>query len=186
MQLLYLFRRYARTLYALGTNYSILAYNKKLFASIIIRGIIVKDCNRTSDCRGRREFLVKTAGLAGGLVLTLSGFGSAFGNTFADVTVTIDSASPLNKVGGSVVVDSSAGKIIIARTGDATFIAYSAKCTHKGGLVEFDAASKQFVCPKHGSKFDAANGNVTDGPADTKLASFPANGTASSVTITVS
>jgi len=145
----------------------------------------VKDCNKSSDCSGRREFLVKTAGLAGGLVLTLSGIGSAFGKTFADVTANIDSSSPLNKVGGSVVVDSSAGKIIIARTGEAKFIAYSARCTHKGGIVEYDAAGKQFVCPKHGSKFDAANGNVTDGPADTKLTSFAANGTAASVTVTV-
>lgn len=146
----------------------------------------MKDCNKNADCSGRREFLVKAAGLAGGLVLTISGIGSAFGESFADVTVNIDSASPLNKIGGSVIVDSSAGKIIIARTGEAEFIAYSAKCTHKGGLMEYDAAGKQFVCPKHGSKFDAANGNVTDGPADTKLPSFKATGTASSVTVTVS
>ncbi|MGB2752556.1 MAG: Rieske (2Fe-2S) protein [Pyrinomonadaceae bacterium] len=145
----------------------------------------MKDCNKSSDCSGRREFLVKTAGLAGGFVLTLSGIGSALGRSFADVTVNIDSSSPLNKVGGSVIVDSSAGKIIIARTGEATYIAYSAKCTHKGGIVEYDAAGKQFVCPKHGSKFDSATGNVTAGPADSKLPSFPANGTASTVTVTV-
>ncbi|MEQ1924040.1 MAG: Rieske (2Fe-2S) protein [Pyrinomonadaceae bacterium] len=145
----------------------------------------MKDCNKASDCGGRREFLVKAAGLAGGVALTISGIGSAFGRSAADVTVTIDAASPLNKVGGSVIVDSTAGKIIIARTGEAAFIAYSAKCTHKGGLVEYDAAGKQFVCPKHGSKFDAANGNVTDGPAETKLSSFKATGTVSSVTVTV-
>lgn len=145
----------------------------------------MKDCNKSSDCSGRREFLVKTAGHAGGLVLAISGIGPAFGLTFADVTVNIDSSSPLNKVGGSVVVDSSAGKIIIVRTGEAAFIAYSAKCTHKGGIVEYDAAGKQFVCPKHGSKFDSANGNVKDGPADTKLTSFAANGTAAAVTVTV-
>lgn len=145
----------------------------------------MKDCNKSSDCSGRREFLVKAAGLAGGLVLTLSGIGSALGRSLADVTFNIDTASPLNKVGGSVVVDSTAGKIIIARTGDAAFIAFSAKCTHKGAIVEYDAAGKRFVCPKHGSKFDAANGNVTDGPAGTKLQSFKAAGTASSVTVTV-
>lgn len=145
----------------------------------------MKDCNKNSDCSGRREFLVKAAGLASGVVLTISGIGSALGRSFTDVTVNIDSTSPLSKIGGSVVVDSSAGKIIIARTGETAFIAYSAKCTHKGGIVEFDAAGKQFVCPKHGSKFDSANGNVTAGPADTKLPSFPANGTASTVTVTV-
>ena len=145
----------------------------------------MKDCNKIPDCSGRREFLIKTAGLAGGLVLTLSGIGSALGRSFADVTVNIDSTSPLSKVGGAVVVNSSAGKIIIARTGETAFIAYSAKCTHKGGIVEYDAAGKQFICPKHGSKFDSANGNVTAGSADSKLPSFPANGTASTVTVTV-
>ena len=145
----------------------------------------MKVCNKRSDCSGRREFLVKSVGIAGGLVLTLTGINSALGKTFADVTVSIDSSSPLSKIGGSVFVDSSAGKIIIARTGEATFIAYSAKCTHKGGIVEYNTAGKEFVCPKHGSKFDAANGNVTDGPADTKLPSFKATGTASSVTVTV-
>ncbi|MBK7394459.1 MAG: Rieske (2Fe-2S) protein [Chloracidobacterium sp.] len=145
----------------------------------------MKDCNKNSDCSGRREFLVKTAGLAGGLVLTISGIGSALGRSFADVSINIDSSSPLSKIGGSVVVDSSAGKIIVARTGEAAFIAYSAKCTHKGGIVEYDAAGKQFVCPKHGSKFDAGTGSVKEGPADISLASHTAKGTAASVTITV-
>jgi hypothetical protein len=34
------------------------------------------DCEKIADCSGRREFLVKSAFIAGGLVLTLSGAAS--------------------------------------------------------------------------------------------------------------
>lgn len=145
----------------------------------------MKSCNETSDCSGRREFLVKAAFLTGGLVLTLSGVSSAFGKTGDDVVVNIDAASPLNKVGGSVVVDSPAGKIIILRTGDAAFVAFSAKCTHRGGTVAYDEAKKHFVCPKHGSEFDASNGSVAKGPARNPLAEYNASGSSASVTVKV-
>lgn len=145
----------------------------------------MKNCNDLSDCGSRREFLVKSALVAGGLVLSLSGAGSALGNAFEDISVTIDAKSPLNKVGGSVVVDSTAGKIVILRTGEAAFVAFSAKCTHKGGIIEFDPASKQFVCPKHGSRFDSATGAVKEGPAESPIKPFTAKGTSASVTVTV-
>ena len=147
----------------------------------------MKDCNDVVDCSGRREFLVKTAMLAGGLVLTISGVAKASNlvSRFADVTVAIDDRSPLNKVGGSMIVDSSAGKIIILRTGDATFFAFSARCTHKGGTVEYDASMKQFLCPKHGSTFDTKDGKAINGPADEPLPQYPAKGTSTSVTVTV-
>lgn len=147
----------------------------------------MKDCNEIVDCSGRREFLVKSALLAGGLILTVTGAAKASSllSPFADVVVPIDDKSPLNKVGGSQIVDSTAGNIIIVRTGEASFVAFSAVCTHKRGLVEYDPASKKFECPKHHSIFDGATGKVLDGPADSPLASHPATGTAKSVTVTV-
>lgn len=145
----------------------------------------MKNCNDLSDCGSRREFLVKSALVAGGLVLSLSGTGTVIGRAFDDLTVAIDATSPLNKVGGSIVVDSTAGKIVILRTGDAAFVAFSAKCTHKGGIVEFDSASKLFVCPKHGSRFDSATGAVKEGPAESPIKPFTAKGTSTSVTVTV-
>lgn len=145
----------------------------------------MKDCNEVVDCSGRREFLVKAAFIAGGLALTLSGAGKLLGNTFEDVVVAIDEKSPLNKVGGSAVVAGPAGKIIILRTGETTFVAYSAKCTHKGTVLNYNAAKKEFVCPNHGSTFDTATGNPTGGPADDPLPSYKATGTATSVTVKV-
>jgi cytochrome b6-f complex iron-sulfur subunit len=147
----------------------------------------VKDCNEVVDCIGRREFLVKSAFVAGGLVLTVTGAAKAANllSPFQDLVITIDDKSPLKKVGGSTVVDSSAGKLIVVRTGDATFVAFSAICTHKRGEIEYDASAKQFECPKHHSKFDGATGKVLDGPADDPLPSYSAKGTATSVTVTV-
>ncbi|MEP6787208.1 MAG: Rieske (2Fe-2S) protein [Acidobacteriota bacterium] len=146
----------------------------------------MKDCNEMVDCVGRREFLVKSAFIAGGLVLTLSGAASVFGKAVngTDVVIPIDDKSPLNKVGGSQIVESAKGQIIVVRTGDASFVAFSAICTHKRGVVEYDAAKKQFECPNH-SKFDASNGNVIDGPADDPLPKFTATGTSTSVIVAV-
>src|SRR5438067_12066256 len=99
--------------------------------------ILVKNCNEIAACGGRRDFLIKAAVGAGGLILTLSGLRSALaGSRFLDddeITIAIDDKSPLNKVGGSQVISSKVGKIIVLRTGDTSFVAFSAKCTHKGG-----------------------------------------------------
>lgn len=146
----------------------------------------MKDCIETSACMGRREFLVKAGLVAGGVVLTVSSLGrAAAAATLEDVTVAIGADSPLAKVGGSQIVDSPAGKIIIIRTGESKFAAFSAKCTHKGGTVSYKSDKNQLVCPKHGSKFDAANGSVAGGPADTPLASYTAKGSNESVTVVV-
>jgi menaquinol-cytochrome c reductase iron-sulfur subunit len=46
--------------------------------------------------------------------------------------------------------------------------ALSARCTHLGCTVRADAERDGFVCPCHGSRYDAA-GNVTGGPAPNPL-----------------
>ena len=144
----------------------------------------MKDCNDVVECAGRREFLVKAAMFAGGLVLTLSSSGrSLAGTPFEDTTVAIDDSSPLKKVGGSQIVDTKAGKVIIVRTGESSFVAYSARCTHKHALLEYEADKNRFVCHSHGSMFDAADGKVLHGPADDPLPSYPAKGSATSVTV---
>ena len=150
----------------------------------------MKDCNNDIKCAGRREFIVKAAVTAGGLVLTLSGVGSAFAgnrpvNGDEDITFKIDENSPLSKVGGWQVFDSKVGKIIILRTGDASFVAFSARCTHKGGEIEYDEDAHNFHCPKHGSRFDKTTGDVVNGPADDPLTPYPARGSAEAVIISI-
>lgn len=150
----------------------------------------MKDCNDIASCGGRRDFLVKATAGVGGLILTLSGVGFVLGadrllDGDEDITFTIDDKSPLSKVGGSQVFDSKVGKIIILRTGDASFVAFSAKCTHKGAQIEYDENAGNFLCPKHGSRFDKGSGAVVEGPADNPLPAYPAKGTATSVIISL-
>ena len=143
----------------------------------------MKDCVETKACMGRREFLVKAGLVAGGMVLTVSSLNAAI--TFEDVTVPIAADSPLAKVGGSQIIDSTAGKLIVIRTEDAKFAAYSARCTHKRAVIGYDHATKQLACPSHGSRFSAGDGSVAKGPAETALTSYVAKGGATSVTVVV-
>ena len=143
----------------------------------------MKDCNDSAACMGRREFLVKAGLVAGGMVLTVSSLNAAV--PFEDVKIEIGLDSKLAKVGGSQVVDSTAGKLIVIRTDEAKFVAYSARCTHKRAVLGYDHVKKQLICPSHGSKFDAANGSVANGPAEVALQSYAAKGDAAAVTVTV-
>lgn len=143
----------------------------------------MKDCVETKACIGRREFLVKAGLIAGGVVLTVSSLNAAV--VFEDLTVPIAADGPLAKVGGFQIVDSTAGKLIVIRTDEAKFAAYSARCTHKRATLGYDHATKQLACPSHGSRFSAADGSVAKGPAEVTLASYAAKGSSTSVTVTV-
>jgi nitrite reductase/ring-hydroxylating ferredoxin subunit len=142
----------------------------------------MEKCDTVSACMGRREFLVKTGLVAGATILTISSVGAA---TFEDVVVPVAADSPLAKVGGFTVVESSAGKIIVIRAEEAKYVAYSGRCTHKRAVLGYDHAKKMLVCPSHGSKFDPASGKVTGGPAETDLKSYPAKAGDGSVTVAV-
>ncbi|MDA8208801.1 MAG: DoxX family membrane protein [Actinomycetota bacterium] len=54
----------------------------------------------------------------------------------------------------------------------AKFVAYSAICPHAGCTVQY-AGSDRFVCPCHGSAFNALTGAVLNGPAATGLTPIP-------------
>ncbi|MDJ0724754.1 MAG: cytochrome b6-f complex iron-sulfur subunit [Prochloraceae cyanobacterium] len=50
----------------------------------------------------------------------------------------------------------------------------NAVCTHLGCVVPWNAAANKFICPCHGSQYDAT-GKVTRGPAPESLALVSAN-----------
>lgn len=137
--------------------------------------------NEIKDCNGRREFLVKASAMAGGIVLSLAAGENSSAQTETkknepqaeELTIKLDGNGALSKIGGSQVFETKAGKIIVVRSGEADFVAFSAVCTHKGGPLSYDAKTKEFSCPWHGSTF-GADGKNASGPADAPLKSFPA------------
>lgn len=60
--------------------------------------------------------------------------------------------------------------IYVYRFTESAFSAVYLRCTHQGN--ELNAYGDRLVCAAHGSEFDS-RGNVTNGPADTALKSFP-------------
>jgi cytochrome b6-f complex iron-sulfur subunit len=146
----------------------------------------MSECKDKPSCFSRRDFLVKSAFFAGGAVLTVSALGnSAFAGKFEDVTIEVATDGPLAKAGGYQIVDSTARKIIVINEDGTNFAAFSAKCTHKGVTVKYDAASGMIKCPAHGSQFDGKTGAVAHGPADDPLKSYAAKENGTKVTVTI-
>jgi Rieske Fe-S protein len=72
--------------------------------------------------------------------------------------------------GGGLVLDGD--KVVVTRGTDDTIHGFSAICTHQGcPVASVDAGA--IVCPCHGSRFDATNGAVLDGPATRPLPAVP-------------
>lgn len=125
-------------------------------------------------CKNRREFLVKSTATTSGLVLSLAGLDSvnAQSKDDDDVTLKLDAKSPLSKVGGAYFFDYKGDKIVVIRTGETDFVAYSAICTHQGGFLNYNEKTQQLVCPLHNSRF-GTDGQKINGPGKQPLASFP-------------
>lgn len=96
---------------------------------------------------------------------TVNGTSSANG-----ITVTIDSSSPLASIGGAALVQTSVGDFLVAHTGQNTYSAMTATCTHQTCTIT-GFQNQNFVCPCHGSTFDL-NGHVLVGPAPVSLQQY--------------
>ncbi len=96
-----------------------------------------------------------------------------------NVSVNVDSSSPLSKTGTAALVNYSGGSLLVDHPSANTFNALSSICTHQAcQITGFDTGSKHFICPCHGSMFDV-NGNVVQGPAGRPLTKYQSqlNGT---------
>jgi cytochrome b6-f complex iron-sulfur subunit len=74
------------------------------------------------------------------------------------------------------VDDSAAAKIhnqnvLVFRTGQSSAVCFSATCTHMGCTV--NPSGTKYVCPCHGSTYDARTGKVLGGPAPRPLPKIP-------------
>ena len=74
-------------------------------------------------------------------------------------------------VGGSIDATINGEPALIAQPTAGQVVAFSAVCTHQHCVVA--AAGSEFDCPCHGSKFDAATGDVINGPALKPLSAIP-------------
>ncbi|KOX17629.1 Rieske (2Fe-2S) protein [Saccharothrix sp. NRRL B-16348] len=74
--------------------------------------------------------------------------------------------------GGLIAGNPATSKpLVLVRTGD-TVKAYDATCPHQGTAVS-PPEGGVITCPNHGSTFNAADGQVTKGPATKGLAEIP-------------
>jgi len=135
----------------------------------------------------RREFCLNACQIAtlAGAASLLAGCGGSPGSS-ADVgttlpiinatrtngvtTVNIDSASPLNTVGGLAFVQATGATFLVARTSQDACTALTTVCTHQQCTVQ-NVSGNVYTCPCHGSQFDPS-GRVVRGPATQPLHQF--------------
>ena len=141
------------------------------------------DC-KGAGCHGRRQFLRQITCIGGYLALSLSAWPTVVTGEevkeqnkdegkYADVVLKLSEHPALSKVGGFVIIKTSVGKIIVARTGEDTFVACAALCTHRGAQLTYEHDNKQFACPAHGARF-GVSGQVARGPAKKPLPAYTA------------
>lgn len=74
-------------------------------------------------------------------------------------------------VGGSIDATINGQPALVAQPTAGQVVAFSAICTHQQCVVA--AAGAEFDCPCHGSRYDAATGDVLNGPALEALSPIP-------------
>jgi cytochrome b6-f complex iron-sulfur subunit len=77
----------------------------------------------------------------------------------------------LANAGGSVLVSSSQGRLLVIRSSATMVEALSSACTHAGVTVGYTSSTMKIDCPAHGAQF-SLTGAVLRGPANTPLRSY--------------
>ncbi len=92
-------------------------------------------------------------------------------------------SGPLAAVGGAARVQSTAGSFLVTRTGQDSFTAVTAICTHEACTIT-GLSGSTYVCPCHGSRF-TSGGQVLNGPATVSLQAFATSFSGGMLTIAV-
>jgi Rieske Fe-S protein len=118
---------------------------------------------------------------AGALLLTACTPGGADtgSGSGGDSSLTVPLASI--PVGGAVSAQLGSAPVVVAQPTAGNVVAFSAVCTHLGCTVA--PAGKEFDCPCHGSRYDAATGDVIRGPAQQPLPKLTASVSGGTVTV---
>lgn len=99
------------------------------------------------------------------------------------VTVAITSSSPLAVVGGTALVQSTLGALLVTRISQEAFSALTATCTHQGCTIT-NVSGTTFICPCHGSQF-STSGAVVKSPATQALTVYASSFANDTLTIAV-
>jgi cytochrome b6-f complex iron-sulfur subunit len=99
------------------------------------------------------------------------------------VTLTVDSSSQLSAVGSAALVKTSTSLLLVAHTGQDTFITVTAVCTHAGCTVT-NFQNQTYICPCHDSEF-TTSGTVVRGPAAQPLRQFATQFSGTTLTVTL-
>jgi cytochrome b6-f complex iron-sulfur subunit len=94
------------------------------------------------------------------------------------IDLTDDDFADLGAVGGYAY----SGNIIIIRSGENAYLAFSKICTHQGCTVTYNADDNQLPCPCHGSVF-STSGTVLEGPASSNLKQYSVTKSGDNLTI---
>lgn len=105
---------------------------------------------------------VAIAGVAG---IAACGNGDGGGGEAPNQGTVLGKAADV-KVGGGQVFDDA--EVVVTQPTEGEFKGFSAVCTHRGCIVE-NVGGGTINCGCHGSKFDATNGSVAQGPASEPL-----------------
>jgi len=100
----------------------------------------------------------------------LPGPGPGNGNPIPDgltIDLTSQEFSALQTVGGYTYKSN----VIIIRSGENQYMAFSSICTHEGCTVTYSHAGSNLPCPCHGSVF-SNSGSVLQGPATAALKKY--------------
>jgi cytochrome b6-f complex iron-sulfur subunit len=85
------------------------------------------------------------------------------------ITVSVDGTA-LAPVGALALVRTTIGDVLVAHTAADAFTALASVCTHQACEIT-GYAGQTFICPCHGSQFDAT-GHVVGGPAPRALRQY--------------
>ena len=104
-----------------------------------------------------------------------SGTGAATTTPVAKPAGTRIGAASVVPVGGAATFQDpkSGDPAVVVQLAAGTFEAFDTICPHQGCIVAFSAEAKRFICPCHGSQFNARTGAVLNGPATSGLGRIP-------------
>lgn len=125
-------------------------------------------------CLGRRTVVAGVGAVGVAAVLTACGNSKGTGGSDAVEPAAqggpggsgvLAKTTDIPEGGGKIFADQG---IVVTQPKAGEFKAFSSKCTHQGCAVS-SVSGGAIICPCHGSKFDAATGEVAGGPAPKPL-----------------